>query len=58
MAVLLEIDIRVEYAVEETNRWTFVRVLIRQVKVNYPFAILIRRIGRPCISLLLPTKST
>ena len=58
MVVILEVDIGVEDAVEEANRGTLIRVLIGQVKVDHPFPLLIRRIGRSCISLLLPTKST
>ena len=55
---ILEVYIRVEDAIEEPNRGTLVGILIRQVKVNHPFALLIRRVGRSCVFPYVPIKST
>ena len=55
---ILEVYIRVEDAIEKPNRGTLVGILIRQVKVNHPFALLVRRVGRSCVFPYLPIKST
>ena len=40
--LLRVITVRVEYFIQESNRRAFVRVLFRQIKVDGPFALLVR----------------
>jgi hypothetical protein len=52
-----EVDVGVVDFVEEADRWTLVGVLVRQVEVDDPLALLVGRVLGAYMMPLVPVKS-